>query len=202
MNFYLKKRSFECLSTEIIMSIFDYLTSIEILLAFFQLNQRFRSIIFYYLQTGYRLTQFNFNQTEYSIYQRFCREILPGFQSTIASFQLGSVFHYGQIEEFQHYQLSRLDALTIRLIDSKKLLELLDQFLSYNHLQWFDKIHLIIDEETQGWNEQLPFCAQNIPVRELAITGERIDSLSTYLSHRIFLFLFKVKYLMSLLNIF
>ena len=167
-----EKTFFECLSSEIIMSIFDYLTKIDILVAFFHLNHRFRSIIFNYSHSEYRLTQFSLIHTDYSLYQRFSHEILPYLQSTITALELGSSYHYGQIEDFQHYQLMRLDALTIHLIDSKKIFELLEQFLANNHLAWFDKIHLIIDEETQGWNEKQSFCVQNIPVRELAITGE------------------------------
>ena len=172
-----EKTSFECLSSEMIMSVFDYLTKIEVLVAFFQLNQRFRSIIFNYLHSDYRLTQFHLNHTDYSLYQRFSREILPSFQSTITALELGSSYHYGQIEEFQCYQLTRLDALTIHLIDSKKIFELLEQFLSHNQLAWFDQIRLISDEETQGWNEKQPFCVQNIPVRQLVITGRWIDDL-------------------------
>ena len=172
-----RKTSFEDLSTEMIMSIFDYLTSIEILVTFFRLNQRIRRMIGYFLQSGYRLTQFNLNATSYSLYRRFCADVLPHFQSTIAAFELGSSYHYGQIEQFEQHRMNRLDALTLRLIDSKMLIELLDKFLLSNRLQWFDKIHLIMDEETQGWSERIPFCVQNIPVRELAITGKRHRSI-------------------------
>jgi hypothetical protein len=168
-----KKTCLEDLSAELLMSIFDYLTSIEILVSFFNLNKRFRLIIYYYLQSGYRLTKINLNQTNYLIYKLFCKDILPNLKLTITSFQLGSYYYYGQIDYFNQYQLTRLDSLTIRLIDSKEIIEILQKFLNYNRLQWFDQIHLIIDEETIGWNEQIPFCVQNIPVRELRITGKK-----------------------------
>jgi hypothetical protein len=162
----------EDLSTELLMSIFDYLTSIEILVGFFNLNKRFRLIIYYYLQTGYRLTQINLNQTNFLTYKLFCQDILPNLKSTITSIQLGSSFYYGQIDYFNQYQLQRLDTLIIRLINPNDIINILEKFLNYNRLQWFDKINLIIDEETIGWNEQLPFCVQNIPVRKLNITGK------------------------------
>jgi hypothetical protein len=163
--------SFEHLSAEIILSIFDYLTPIEILVTCFHSNQRLRSMIYYYLQSGYRLTQFNFHHVDHLLYKRFCHDILPYFQSMITSLQLGSSYHYGQVEEFQHYELPCLDALTIHLIDDKQINHLLDRCLTYNRLQWFDKIHLIMNDDVQGWNERLPFCVQNIPVRQLIITG-------------------------------
>ena len=164
--------SYENLSTEIVLMIFDYLTSIEILLAFFDLNSRFRSIVQHYFQADYRLTEVKLSDCSDSLYQRFCQMILPRFQSIVTSLELGSIYHYGQVERFQHYELTRLDDLTIHLIDSKKIIELLEKFLIFNRLQWFDKIHLIMDEETQGWDEQLPFCVQNIPVRQLTISGD------------------------------
>lgn len=177
---------FENLSTELFISIFDYLTSIEILLAFFHLNQRFRSIIFYHLRSDDRLTQINFHQTNFLTYKRFCRDILPHFKSIITSLQLGSPFSYGQIEEFTHYQLKRLDSLTIHLINPNQISEILQKFLNYNRLQWFDRITLILDEETIGWNERRPFCIQNIPVRKLDILGK---SNSIYINlHRSFCF--------------
>ena len=166
------KTCLEDLSTELLISIFDYLTSIEILVTFFKLNKRFRSIIYYHLQTGYRLTQFNLNNTNYMTYKLFCKDVLPILKATITSFELGSSYLYGQIDYFNQYQLTRLDSLTIRLIDPHGIIEILQKFLNYNRLQWFDKINLIIDEETKGWDEQMPFCVQNIPVRELMITGK------------------------------
>ena len=167
------KTSLEDLSTELLMSIFDYLTSIEILISFFNINKRFRLIIYYYLQSGYRLTQFNLNNTNYLTYQLFYKDILPNLKSTITSFQLGSNYYYGQIDYFHQYQLTRLDSLTIRLIDPFDIIEILQKFLSYSRLQWFDKIKLIMDEETKGWDEHMPFCVQNISVRELSITGKK-----------------------------
>jgi hypothetical protein len=166
------KTCFEDLSTELLMSIFDYLTSIEILVSFFNINKRFRLIIYYYLQSGYRLTQLNLNHTNHLTYQLFYKDILPNLKLTITSFQLGSDYYYGQIDYFNQYQLTRLDSLTIRLIDSVYIIEILQKFLSYNRLQWFDKIKLIMDEETKGWDEHMPFCVQNVPVRELSITGK------------------------------
>ena len=169
------KTCLEDLSTELLMSIFDYLTSIEILISFFNLNQRFRLIIYYYLQSGYRLTKLNLNNTNYSTYKLFCKDILPNLKKTITSFQLGSYYFHGQIDYFNYYnqyQLIRLDSFTIRLIDPNNIIEILEKFLNYNRLQWFDKINVIVDEETTGWNEQMPFCVQNIPVRELKITGK------------------------------
>jgi hypothetical protein len=166
------KISFEDLSTELLMSILDYLTSIEILISFFNLNKRFRLIIYYYLQTGYRLTQINLNHTQFLIYKIFCKDILPNLKSTITSLQLGSDYYYGQIDYFNQYQLQRLDSLIIRLIDPKDITDILQKFLNYNRLQWFDKINLIIDEDIIGWNEQIPFCVQHIPVRKLNITGK------------------------------
>ncbi|CAF0835848.1 unnamed protein product [Rotaria sordida] len=166
------KACLEDLSTELLMSIFDYLTSIEILVTFFNLNKRFRLIIYYYLQSGYRLTQFNLNNTNYLTYKHFCKDILPNLKSIITSFQLGSNYYYGQIDYFNQYELIRLDSLTIHLINPNTIIDILQKFLNYNRLQWFDKINLIIDEETKGWNEQMPFCVQNIPVRELRITGK------------------------------
>lgn len=162
----------EDLSTELFISIFDYLTSIEILLAFFHLNKRFQWIIYYHLRSGYRLTQINFSQTPFLTYKLFSREILPHFKSMITSLHLGSIFSYGQIEEFSHYQLQRLDSLTIHLINPNQITEILQKFLNYNRLQWFDRITLILDEETIGWNERTPFCVQNIPVRKLDILGK------------------------------
>jgi hypothetical protein len=167
------KTSLEDLSTELLMSIFDYLTSIEIFVSFFNLNKRFRLIIYNHLQSGYRLTQFNFNHTNYLTYKLFLKTILPNLKSTITSLQLGSDYRYGQIDYFHQYQLLRLDSLTMHLIDPNNIIEILQKFLNYNRLQWFDKINLIIDEETIGWDEQIPFCVQNIPVRELKITGKK-----------------------------
>ena len=164
---------FEDLSTELLISIFDYLTSIDILLAFFHLNKRIRLIVCYHFRTDYRLTQINFSQTNFHTYQLFCREILPDFKSTITSLHLGSSYHYGQIDEFNQYQLQRLDSLTIQLINPQILNDILHKFLNYNRLQWFDRITLIINEETIGWNEQIPFCVQNIPVRQLEIIGKQ-----------------------------
>ncbi|UJR37504.1 hypothetical protein I4U23_030206 [Adineta vaga] len=162
----------EDLSTELLMSIFDYLTSIEVLVSFFNLNKRFCLIIYYYLQTGYRLTQLKFHQTNYLTYKLFLKEILPKFKSTITSLQIGSDYHHGQIDYFNQYQLLRLDSITMHIIDPKNIIDILQKFLNYNRFQWFDKIHLIIDEETRGWDEQMHFCVQNIPVRELKITGK------------------------------
>lgn len=163
---------FEDLSTELLISIFDYLTSIEILLAFFHLNERFRWIICHHFRTNSRLTQIDFSQTNVSTSKLFSREILPDLKSTITSFHLGSSFHYGQIDEFNQYQLQRLDSLTIELINPQILNDILHKFLNYNRLQWFDRITLIINEETIGWNEQIPFCVQNIPVRQFEILGK------------------------------
>jgi hypothetical protein len=162
----------EDLSTELLMTIFDYLTSIEILISFFNLNKRFRLIIYYYLQTGYRLTKINLNHTNLLTYKIFCKDILPNIKSTITSFELGSNYYYGQIDYFNQYQLQRLDSLTIHLIDPNNIIDIIQKFLNYNRLQWFDKINIIIDEETIGWNEQIPFCVQNIPVRKLYIIGK------------------------------
>lgn len=172
------KTRLEDLSTELLMSIFDYLTSIEILVTFFNLNKRFRLIIYYYLRAGYRLTQLCLNGTNYLTYKLFCKDILPNLKSTITSFQLGSNYYYGQIDYFNQYQLVRLDSLTIHLIDSNGVSDILQRFLNYNRLQWFDKISLIIDEEIIGWNEEMPFCVQNIPVRELQITGKKYCSIT------------------------
>ncbi|CAF3492191.1 unnamed protein product [Rotaria socialis] len=166
------KTCLEDLSSELLISIFDYLTSIEVLIAFFNLNKRIRLTICYYLQLGYRLTQFNLQDTNYLTYKIFCHDILPNLKSTITSFQLGSNYYFGQIDYFNQYQLMRLDSLTMRLIDPNLANDILQKFLNYNRLQWFDKINLIIDEETKGWNEQMSFCVQNIPVRELKIIGK------------------------------
>jgi len=167
------KTYLENLSTELLMSIFDYLTTIEILISFFNLNKRFRLIIYSYLQKGYRLTKLYLNHTNFLTYQLFCKDILPNLKSTITSFQLGSSYYYGQIDYFNQYQLQRLDSLTIHLIDPYNINDILANFLNYNRLQWFDKINLIIDEEIIGWNEQILFCVQNIPVRKLNITGKK-----------------------------
>ena len=166
------RSTLEDLCAELCMLICDYLTSIEVLVTFWNLNQRFRLIISNYLQTDYRLTQIDFHRTNFLTYQLFCREILSNLKSTITSIQLGSAIHYGQTECFHQYQLQRLDTLTIRLINSNTINDILQKFLNYNRLQWFDRIDLILDEETIGWNEQLPFCIQNIPVRELNIIGK------------------------------
>ncbi|CAF0845125.1 unnamed protein product [Adineta steineri] len=166
------KSCLEDLSAELLMSIFDYLTSIEILISFFNLNKRFCLIIYYYLQSGYRLTQFHLNNTNYLTYKLFHKNILPNLKSTITSLELGSDYYYGQIDYFHQYQLLRLDSLKLHFIDPKNITEILEKFLNYNRLQWFDKINLIMDEEIIGWNEQIPFCVQNIPVRELKITGK------------------------------
>ena len=168
----------EDLSAELLMTIFDYLSSIEILATFFNLNERVRRTICDYLQTGNRLIHFNFNHTDFVTYQLFCRDILPQFQSTMTSFQLGSDYHFGQIDSFTHYSLCRLDSLTLRLTDPTALIETLQKFLSFNRLRWFDRIHLILNEESVGWNDQLPFCVQSIPVRHLSIKGQS--------SHRLF----------------
>ncbi|CAF3956902.1 unnamed protein product, partial [Adineta steineri] len=144
------KSCLEDLSAELLMSIFDYLTSIEI--------------------SGYRLTQFHLNNTNYLTYKLFHKNILPNLKSTITSLELGSDYYYGQIDYFHQYQLLRLDSLKLHFIDPKNITEILEKFLNYNRLQWFDKINLIMDEEIIGWNEQIPFCVQNIPVRELKIT--------------------------------
>jgi len=167
------KTCLEDLSTELLMLIYDYLTSIEILISFFNLNKRFRLIIYHYLQTDYRLTKINLNHTKYLTYQLFCKDILSNLKSIITSFQLGSYYYYGQIDYFNQYQLQRLDSLTIHLIDPNNIIDILHKFLNYNRLQWFDKINLIIDELTIGWNEQIPFCVQNIPVRNINITGKK-----------------------------
>lgn len=172
-----KKTCLEDLSTELLMTVFDYLTSIEILNGFFNLNKRIRLTIYYYLRSGYRLTQFNLIDTNYITYKTFCKDILPNIKSTITSLQLGSNYHYGQIDYFNQYQLTRLDSLTIRLINANLAHEILQKFLNYNRLQWFDKINLIVDEEIIGWNDQMPFCVQDIPVRELNITGKASDIL-------------------------
>ncbi|CAF4377947.1 unnamed protein product, partial [Rotaria sp. Silwood2] len=87
------KTCLEDLSTELLVSIFDYLTSIEILVTFFNLNKRFRFTTYYYLQSGCRLTQFYLNNTNYLTYKRFCKDILPNLKSTITSFQLGSNYY-------------------------------------------------------------------------------------------------------------
>ncbi|CAF1119714.1 unnamed protein product [Adineta ricciae] len=162
----------EDLSTELLMSIFDYLTSIEILVAFCNLNQRFSLIIYYYLQPGCRLTQLDLNHTGYSTYKLFLKDILPKFKSTITSFKVGSDYHYGQVDILNQFQLLRLDSLTVHLIDSKTIVDILQMFLAYNRLQWFDRINLIIDEHIRGWDEEMPFCVQNIPVQKLQITGK------------------------------
>ncbi|CAF2446531.1 unnamed protein product [Rotaria sp. Silwood2] len=107
------KTCLEDLSTELLVSIFDYLTSIEILVTFFNLNKRFRFTTYYYLQSGCRLTQFYLNNTNYLTYKRFCKDILPNLKSTITSFQLGSNYYYGQIDYFNQYPLIRLDSLAI-----------------------------------------------------------------------------------------
>ena len=186
----------EDLSTELVMSIFDYLTSIEILVAFCNLNQRFSLIIYYYLQPGYRLTQLDLNHTNYSTYKLFLKDILPKFKSTITSFKVGSDYHYGQIDIFNQFQLLRLDSLTVHLIDSKATVDILQMFLAYNRLQWFDRINLIIDEQIRGWDEEMPFCVQNIPVQKLQITGTQHEHFRP-----IYPCCFKVELHTSLLNI-
>lgn len=186
----------EDLSTELLMSIFDYLTSIEILVAFFNLNQRFSLIIYYYLQPGYRLTQLDLNHTNYSTYKLFLKDILPKFKSRITSFKVGSDYHYGQIDIFNQFQLLRLDSLTMHLIDSKTVVDILQMFLAYNRLQWFDRINLIIDEQIRGWDEEMPFCVQNIPVQKLQITGTKHEHF-----HSIHHYCFKVKFHTSSPNI-
>lgn len=168
----MSRKCLEDLSAELLMIIFDYLTTIEILIGFFNLNKRLRLIIYYYLQTGYRLTKIKLNQTNLLTYQIFCKDILPNLKSTITSFELGSNYFYGQIDYFNQYQLQRLDTLKIHFIDSNKIINILEKFLNYNRLQWFDKINLILDEDIIGWNDQLPFCVQNIPVRKLNLTGK------------------------------
>ncbi|CAF4784348.1 unnamed protein product, partial [Rotaria sp. Silwood2] len=131
------KTCLEDLSTELLVSIFDYLTSIEILVTFFNLNKRFRFTTYYYLQSGCRLTQFYLNNTNYLTYKRFCKDILPNLKSTITSFQLGSNYYYGQIDYFNQYQLIRLDSLTIHFINPNTVIDILQKFLNYNRLQWF-----------------------------------------------------------------
>ncbi|CAF3960353.1 unnamed protein product, partial [Adineta steineri] len=138
------KSCLEDLSAELLMSIFDYLTSIEILISFFNLNKRFCLIIYYYLQSGYRLTQFHLNNTNYLTYKLFHKNILPNLKSTITSLELGSDYYYGQIDYFHQYQLLRLDSLKLHFIDPKNITEILEKFLNYNRLQWFDKINLIM----------------------------------------------------------
>lgn len=168
----MSKTYFEDLSTELLMLIFDYLTSIEILVTFFHLNKRFRLIVYYYLKSGYKLTKLNLLETNFLTYKLFLKNILPDLKSTITSFEYGNLYSYGQIDYFNQYQLQRLDTLKIIFIDSNSIGNILEKFLNYNRLQWFDQITLILNEDIIGWNEKLPFCVQNIPVKKLNLYGE------------------------------
>jgi len=167
--------SFEHLSIELFMLIFDYLTSIEILVSFFHLNKHFRLILSTYLQKDHRLTQLDFTHTNFVTSQLFVKDILSDFKSILTSIRLGSFYYHGQIEYFHKYQIQHLDSLTMHLINPNESRDILQKFLNYNRLQWFDRIEIIVDENIFGWNEQLPFCVQNIPVRNLVITGKRIE---------------------------
>lgn len=166
-----EKNFFENLSVEIILTIFDYLTSIEIVFAFFDLNQRYRLIVHQRFQSNFPLTELDLRNSPFSLVQRFSQTILPRFQSMITSLEIGSQQQYGQIETFRNVAFSRLDNLTIRLIDPNVVTQILRTFLSHNSLQWFDKVSLFLDEITQIWDEWLPFCAIDIPVRQLTIEG-------------------------------
>ena len=116
---------FESLANELILDIFDYLTSVEILRLFFGLNTRFNFLLQHYLQRN----ALDFRSAKKTDFDRICKEILPSLTEHVTRLHLSNdddtpsqptlFFAHG----FHLDRFSSLFSLTLSSIHSLELIE-------------------------------------------------------------------------------
>jgi hypothetical protein len=134
MHIYsLGEMDLESLANELLLDLFEHLSSVHILQAFYDLNTRFNNLIFFHFQTH----SLNFQSTSKYDFDLVCQKYLPSITDEILSLRLsGDDDTPQQIDLFFSYglslqQFSYLKSLTIYRIYSLNSLQRIINELSY-----------------------------------------------------------------------